>query len=502
VNVSARNFVVTTTINGNSRSRVWNSAMPLPIGFPFRWVLERTAQGVRVRYIAAPLDEVQDGAVHTISDEMIDQGRATVELTQGEQKDAARVTFEIRPATLLKPAYEASHGKRANDQIQVYASAGHWLLGSGALAENYVATAHGEKAFTIRQSGNDFHIELHQNGFGLEGADPKDVAEGPALRLTREQLMQITLSLGGLSWRFAAIQSIPLPAAGATTLEDPDSAGFKKAVRAAVIGLAAFITLSIFWPKPQENPEELIPPQFTKLVMKSASVPTGEVAENHSASKAAPKKAAQAAVVQAFRAKALQSAVSGLLKGGMTSLLAESNFAAGTASADAKRIFNSKSDSLKATATTAGMANTPKVKVASLGGEAGGTGVGYKKGQHAGVVGQGQSLVSLDDSGSNVEEGLTKDEVGEVIHKHLSEVRYCYESAMLRMPDLEGKLVVGFTIGAIGTVKTATVENSTLPDPRLDDCIVRRLSSWKFPHPKGGVDVAVSYPFIFKTLGR
>ena len=69
-------------------------------------------------------------------------------------------------------------------------------------------------------------------------------------------------------------------------------------------------------------------------------------------------------------------------------------------------------------------------------------------------------------------------------------------------PALEGKLMVNFTIGGTGMVKSTEVKSSTLPDPRLDDCILRRLATWKFPNPRGGIDVAVTYPFIFKTLGR
>jgi TonB family protein len=108
----------------------------------------------------------------------------------------------------------------------------------------------------------------------------------------------------------------------------------------------------------------------------------------------------------------------------------------------------------------------------------------------------------MDTGSSTVEQGLTKDEVGEVIHKHLSEVRYCYESAMIRSPDIEGKLLVSFVIGGTGMVKSSEVKSSTLSDARLDDCILRRLGTWKFPTPRGGIDVAVTYPFIFKTLGR
>jgi len=116
--------------------------------------------------------------------------------------------------------------------------------------------------------------------------------------------------------------------------------------------------------------------------------------------------------------------------------------------------------------------------------------------------GTGKNWVNLDSLAATVEEGLSRDEVGEVIHRHMKEVRYCYETAMIRQPDLEGKLIVQFTIGNQGSVRSTGVKTSTLPDARLDECILARLAGWKFPHPKGGIDVAVTYPFIFKTLGK
>lgn len=99
---------------------------------------------------------------------------------------------------------------------------------------------------------------------------------------------------------------------------------------------------------------------------------------------------------------------------------------------------------------------------------------------------------------------MTKDEVGKVIHAHISEIRYCYEAAMIRTPDIEGKLVLDFTIGGSGAVKeAAAVKESSLNQARLDDCILRRLTKWSFPKPNGGVDVAVSYPvFPLKALKR
>ena len=186
------------------------------------------------------------------------------------------------------------------------------------------------------------------------------------------------------------------------------------------------------------------------------------------------------------------------MKGGMTKLLAESDIGGG-----GERLLQQRSgalhDSDRSTASFIGLSGEG-TKLAAMGGGFG-KGVGYGQGDHANVSGQGHSFVAMDNSKSTVEEGLTRDEVGEVIHQHISEVRYCYESSMLRLPQVEGKLLMGFTISGNGTVRTAEVKSSTLPDAKLDDCILRRLVGWKFPNTKGGVDVAVSYPFIFKTLG-
>ena len=42
-------FVVTTSIGGVSRSQVWDASVPLPLGRPLRWIIEKTETGVRAR---------------------------------------------------------------------------------------------------------------------------------------------------------------------------------------------------------------------------------------------------------------------------------------------------------------------------------------------------------------------------------------------------------------------------------------------------------------------
>jgi len=288
---------------------------------------------------------------------------------------------------------------------------------------------------------------------------------------------------------------------------------FIKSLKQAGIALMALLLISFAVPLFKPKQEELIPEEFTKIVMKKTvklavapakpQVQDMKTAAAGSKEKSPAMQKRNAQVAQAFRSKALQSAVKGLLKGGMTKLLAQNaNLLASPLEAQAASQFKNAERGL-ASAAIVGLNTGKNVDVASLGGSGQGKGgVGYGKGAGAKVSGQGNGFVSMDLGSSTVEEGLTKEEVGRVIHAHMNEIRYCYESSMVRQSDLEGKLMLDFTINGSGIVSIAGVKESSLGDARLDDCIVRRLNKWKFPQPKGGVDVAVTYPFIFKTLGK
>ncbi len=457
---------------------------------------------MRIRNIATRVGEIQHHAVREVSEQMIRDG-AIVELPQEDGSDPSKFTVKIRPVSDLKPAFEQAVDQ--GGELQVYSCIGNWVLGSTSLGESFTARTRSENFFRIQKAGGRYQIRFLIDGTHVISEDHQVASSGQSIELSRDELLATTFRNGSLSWRFSAFNA-PALSESTTVRLDPESVWFKKSLRYAAIAFAAFLAATLLWPKPEKKEEELVPPQFAQIVMKKqpSKASAAPAESGPSGGKQAVRKAQDTAVVQAFRAQALQNAVSGLLKGGMTRLLAQSDLVSGH-SGEAKNLFNQKSKALQATAPNTGAGADPNVKVAALGGEgngAGGKGVGYRKGGNAKVAGQGQSLIDMDTFGSTVDEGLTKDEVGEVIHRHLSEVRYCYESAMLRTPDIEGKLMVAFTIGGNGSVKTASAKSSTLPDPRLDDCIIRRLMSWKFPNPRGGVDVSVTYPFIFKTLGR
>ena len=132
-------------------------------------------------------------------------------------------------------------------------------------------------------------------------------------------------------------------------------------------------------------------------------------------------------------------------------------------------------------------------------GRAGGTG-DFKDGTAlaGGNVGSGDIVAMVDDE-TVIEGGLDRDVIAEVIRRNLGQIRYCYERQLSSNPDLYGKILVKFTIGAGGEVSEQRVDNSTLKSAMVEGCIMRRMAAWKFPEPKGGTQVKVSYPFLFKA---
>lgn len=114
-----------------------------------------------------------------------------------------------------------------------------------------------------------------------------------------------------------------------------------------------------------------------------------------------------------------------------------------------------------------------------------------------GRLGQkGEHSVNIVSENVQVLSGLPKDVINEVVQRHRSEIRACYDAALQRNPGLRGKIVVAFNIAPNGIVQSASIKESTLGDGALGSCIVSRVKSWIFPKPEAPVVTEVSaYPF-------
>ena len=155
----------------------------------------------------------------------------------------------------------------------------------------------------------------------------------------------------------------------------------------------------------------------------------------------------------------------------------------------------------KAVSLGAGGTGGKEFKIAGIGtGGKGGKSGSYREGVGLGTGSIGSGDVGVDDEESVVEGGLDKEVIAAVIKEHLGQIRYCYERQLSGNPNLLGKVKVRFQIGADGTVGTENIGQSTLKNAVVEECILRRIAKWKFPKPKGGTQVNVSYPFLFKSV--
>ena len=240
--------------------------------------------------------------------------------------------------------------------------------------------------------------------------------------------------------------------------------------------------------------EDLIPAKYAKLILTKPK----ENKSTPSAGGATQSQAQVKAIARAFQSQTVQKSMKSILRGGLSRY---SVMATGRAIQSLSQKISGQQNVVgaglqdKASTLLAG-ANVGNYQMGSDSGYGSGTGVNVK-GQ-----GKGQMEIGLNTADATVDEGLTKDEVAKVIHSHMNEIRYCYESAILKDPNLAGKLLVDFKINASGIVPNAGVSEASLHDQQVTQCLLGKLKSWKFPNPRGGVIVAVSYPFIFKSLSR
>jgi TonB family protein len=92
---------------------------------------------------------------------------------------------------------------------------------------------------------------------------------------------------------------------------------------------------------------------------------------------------------------------------------------------------------------------------------------------------------------------LDKSLIDAVIKRNMNQIRYCYQRELTKNPSLGGKIVVKFTIAKDGSVSKASIKSSSMGNAKVESCIAGRFMQFKFPEPKGGGIVIVSYPFIF-----
>lgn len=98
---------------------------------------------------------------------------------------------------------------------------------------------------------------------------------------------------------------------------------------------------------------------------------------------------------------------------------------------------------------------------------------------------------------------LNADYIRTQIRALLPMIKDCYETTLRSHPDVQGKLVVDFTIvgepdvGALVSESAINDSQSTIADADMRDCVKETMYSASFPAPPAGGEMHVTYPFLF-----
>ena len=86
-----------------------------------------------------------------------------------------------------------------------------------------------------------------------------------------------------------------------------------------------------------------------------------------------------------------------------------------------------------------------------------------------------------------------------VVTRGMDGVQRCYRTALMRRPDLAGRMALRITVDPSGHVSRATLASTATPYEWLSTCVENQASAWAFPAPTGGGSVSLSLPLDFAS---
>lgn len=335
----------------------------------------------------------------------------------------------------------------------------------------------------------------------VEGLKTKKIAFDTLGVVKRSELREGSVSILGLG-RLALVK----PDAPILRNEVPstENAYWRSSVASVIV--LAVLFLSIVFTRPKENPklDAELKQQVVQILKRIKAQPRPVVKTTSDARIETPKEVARtptktASIKRMGALAVFGSMKSGPQKGGV-------NLGAVNTTAGPGLGGNAGSGGVQTSIYSKGLVAAP---LGAGGNMQGGGGYGTK-GKGGGQAGYGQ--ISLVGSAGTapiplgreaiIGGGLDRDLIADVINRNLGQIRFCYEQGLQGDPALAGRVAVDFTIGGQGQVKIANVGSTTLNSKLVEDCILLRLKTWKFPLPEGGTDVKVSYPFALRRTGQ
>jgi protein TonB len=274
---------------------------------------------------------------------------------------------------------------------------------------------------------------------------------------------------------------------------DPESsAQFRKILR---IGLIVFVVFSILFavlPTPKKTQiEESVPPRLARVMIESQPKPPPPPPPKIEQPKPEPKPEQKVAAVkpppvdrqQQARERAqrqmnqVKDELADLREQLDMSQLAQTKNLSGAVGADShaeRNLITSKAGTSSGGITTSNM-----------GSRGFGTGAGSLTGHDTGAVASSIARSGLDArgptrTGNSGKAARSREEIELIFDRNKGAIYSLYSRALRDTPELQGKMVLEFTISPTGEVTMCRVVSSELNDPDLEKKIVARVRLFRF----------------------
>lgn len=92
-----------------------------------------------------------------------------------------------------------------------------------------------------------------------------------------------------------------------------------------------------------------------------------------------------------------------------------------------------------------------------------------------------------------------KEQLRRTIKKNLSSFHECVKKSKNSGKEINGKIVLHWTINKMGQPENAIVETSEIKDDSFHSCMLETLNKLSFEKPNKNVTAEVRFPFVFNA---
>ncbi|AZZ37420.1 hypothetical protein CIK05_11650 [Bdellovibrio sp. qaytius] len=94
--------------------------------------------------------------------------------------------------------------------------------------------------------------------------------------------------------------------------------------------------------------------------------------------------------------------------------------------------------------------------------------------------------------------GLTKEDIRKALAEHRRAIRNCYEIALIKRKELEGKMSFKWKVSPTGPVEVIDLMSTEFNLPSFETCVKDVVKRIVFPKAANGQPTTVKYPFVFQ----